>query len=579
MLFLCVGMAFATDNTTTNDDGVIGDNLIGDKSVDEDITSVNAIVDSHEIGEGLDEVEIDSAEFYDDENVLSDQEYINPDSDDSQDKFIRNGSVILVWSTKFEYIQAAIDYANENDTIILHCSSIGNGSQIIVNKSLTIEGEYESITLDANGQSRIFCILSDNVAIKNLRMINGFQNDTTPDDIIYLDSPTPTEDSNLKGTGAAIKWVGNNGSLINCILTENYLLTYRPSDGKVVSWIGENGKIIDSYFVYNHFDSINHVIGVSFESDVIDRFVHGSYYGDLEGNVLFMNVILNSKPVLELENISTYYQSGEKVSFHLGANGVNFANEIVNIIISRGEYIKGFNVTTDSNGLIKFNIPNDLGIGKYSIKVKYMYDGNVAITAGSYLSVHKVPAKISSSAYSAIYNSGKLFKARLINSRTNKALVNTKLNLKVYTGNVYKSYKLTTDKNGYVSLDLSKLAPGKHKVVFSGDSTLSLSKTSSIDIVKRNTIVKLAKTSFRFKKSDYLRMTVTDKLSKKPVKGAVVIVKVYTGSKFKTYNLKTNSRGLVRINTGNLNKGTHKISLGSNSKYYKIIENTYIKVK
>ena len=579
MLFLCVGMAFATDNTTTNDDGVIGDNLIGDKSVDEDITSVNAIVDSQEIGEGLDEVEIDSAEFYDDENVLSDQEYINPDSDDSQDKFIRNGSVILVWSTKFEYIQAAIDYANENDTIILHCSSIGNGSQIIVNKSLTIEGEYESITLDANGQSRIFCILSDNVAIKNLRMINGFQNDTTPDDIIYLDSPTPTEDSNLKGTGAAIKWVGNNGSLINCILTENYLLTYRPSDGKVVSWIGENGKIIDSYFVYNHFDSINHVIGVSFESDVIDRFVHGSYYGDLEGNVLFMNVILNSKPVLELENISTYYQSGEKVSFHLGANGVNFANEIVNIIISRGEYIKGFNVTTDSNGLIKFNIPNDLGIGKYSIKVKYMYDGNVAITAGSYLSVHKVPAKISSSAYSAIYNSGKLFKARLINSRTNKALVNTKLNLKVYTGNVYKSYKLTTDKNGYVSLDLSKLAPGKHKVVFSGDSTLSLSKTSSIDIVKRNTIVKLAKTSFRFKKSDYLRMTVTDKLSKKPVKGAVVIVKVYTGSKFKTYNLKTNSRGLVRINTGNLNKGTHKISLGSNSKYYKIIENTYIKVK
>lgn len=38
-------------------------------------------------------------------------------------------------------------------------------------------------------------------------------------------------------------------------------------------------------------------------------------------------------------------------------------------------------------------------------------------------------------------------------------------------------------------------------------------------------------------------------------------MKVYTGKKSKTYKLKTNTNGLVSINTKSLKKGSHKVSL------------------
>ena len=43
------------------------------------------------------------------------------------------------------------------------------------------------------------------------------------------------------------------------------------------------------------------------------------------------------------------------------------------------------------------------------------------------------------------------------------------------------------------------------------------------------------------------------------MKNKKVKIRVYTGTKYKDYNLKTNKKGTVKINTKSLSKGTHKV--------------------
>lgn len=574
VLFLSIGIAFATEDTALND----GNNAFQD-SIDDADSNLMVNDEIQEIDEELDEVDADPVQSVDCDDPLKGREYID-----------YSPKSIIVSGDTFDDVQNAIDSANDGDEIIVF-SANGNGSQIIVNKSITIRGVGNTSTLDARNLSRIFCILSDNVVIKNLNLINGFQNDSIFIDYFQDSSGNygitirddSSMDSNLIGKGGAIKWVGNNGKLINCSLTNNALKDVRQTyiaKGKVISWIGKNGIIINSTFANNKYDpTIEDVVGnTNSHCYVIEKVIHGVYFGDLCENVFFKEVAVNSDPAFDLKNVSTYYKSGDMVSFSLKANEVNCVNETVAITISKGEYKYTFNATTDSNGLVRFKIPANLTIGKYVLKVEYDGD-DYNSSATSSIIVKKIPAKVSLSKYSAIYNSGKKFTIKLINSKTNKAFSNQRLILKVYTGKAYKTYKVKTDKNGKASLDLSKASAGKHKIIISGNKNVDLSKTATITISKAKAMVKLSKNAFKYKKADKLKVTVTDKKTKKPIKNTKVTVKVYTGKEYKTYKLKTNQKGIIQINTKNLKKGIHKININSKGGNYIITKNTSIKVK
>ena len=91
--------------------------------------------------------------------------------------------------------------------------------------------------------------------------------------------------------------------------------------------------------------------------------------------------------------------------------------------------------------------------------------------------------------------------------------------------------------------------------------------------------LKLSKTSFSYKKTDYLKLTLSHKNTKKAVANANLIVKIFNNKKWISYKLKTDKNGLIKINTKNLSKGAHKLTVSSNSKYYSIGKSTSIKVK
>ena len=62
-------------------------------------------------------------------------------------------------------------------------------------------------------------------------------------------------------------------------------------------------------------------------------------------------------------------------------------------------------------------------------------------------------------------------------------------------------------------------------------------------------------------------------------KGLKIKVKVYTGKKAITYKLKTNKKGVAKLNTKKLSKGKHKLVISSLNKNYKISKKSQIIVK
>ena len=319
----------------------------------------------------------------------------------------------------------------------------------------------------------------------------------------------------------------------------------------------------------------NYPVGVKFLSKVINRNIHGNYFGDLYHEVFIRNASVNVAPDLDLGNIVGYFGSLENASFNLtNDDGVVFANENLTLSIVNNTFVRSFKCSSDSKGLVSFSL-NNVPVGSYNFIVDYNNK-----TFNSTLTVSKAPVDLICPDYKTYYNSSKKYNVKVLNSKTNGVLKGIKVNLKVYTGKSYKTLTATTNNKGIASFDLSRNAVGIHKIILSvNKNVVSAKKDSTISISKANTIVKLSKTSFKYKKTDKLKIILKNKNTKKTISNISVKVKVYTGKKYKTYNLKTDKNGMVKISTKNLKKGSHKIVISSNSKNYIINKKSSIKIK
>ena len=182
---------------------------------------------------------------------------------------------------------------------------------------------------------------------------------------------------------------------------------------------------------------------------------------------------------------------------------------------------------------------------------------------------------------STTYDSGKAFTIAVKDEDGNVA-EGLKLNLKVFTGKSSKTYSVVTKANGIATFTLaSKLAIGTHKVeITSSSADYNVKKTtSSIKVAKAKTTVSAPKVTAKVKKSKYFKVTVKNKATKKVVKNIKVKVKVYTGKKFKTYTVKTNSKGLAKLNTKSLKVGKHKVVVSSGNSKYVISAKSVITIK
>jgi predicted outer membrane repeat protein len=83
---------------------------------------------------------------------------------------------ITINSTSPGGLKKAIDTANNGDTILLQ-NGVYNGknnTNIVITKSINIEGLGSKVVLDAQGKNRIFTVSGKNVSLKNLKLIKGY---------------------------------------------------------------------------------------------------------------------------------------------------------------------------------------------------------------------------------------------------------------------------------------------------------------------------------------------------------------------------------------------------------------------
>lgn len=481
-------------------------------------------------------------------------------------------SIINESDNSFTDIQNSINDAEDNGTITLkHNHYYGNGTQIIINKSITIDGNGS--TLDANFLSRIFYIVSDNVVLKNMTFINANSTDKTMDGFIEVVNSTDNIDYYK---GAVIRWLGDNGHLLDCNFTHNYFYPLYLCDGKVISWQGKNGIIENSNFECNYVKPYNIPVGGPILSKLFDVEIHGNYLGDLYDNLHVYNATLNACPQLILNNFSLYYGEDNPIAFGLKSNNISLANESIDILIYNIHFNQTYNLFTNENGFAYLDV-SDFDVGKYFMLIKYG-DGMKNISENRTLEIKKIESSIITNKFTTNYSSNKLFNVKIKDNK-GKLLSGAKITLKIYSGKKFKTYTKTSNSKGMASFNISRLSAGTHKTVITASgNVIKTQKTETIKINKAYVIGKINKNVFKYKKSSKAVIKILNKALNKPIIGLSVKLKVCTGKKYKSYTLKTNKKGQIYFSTKNLKKGKHKLTLSSNNKNYNLNKNFLVRI-
>ena len=175
------------------------------------------------------------------------------------------------------------------------------------------------------------------------------------------------------------------------------------------------------------------------------------------------------------------------------------------------------------------------------------------------------------------YNSGATLNIKIINKFTKKPVKECDVTLKVFTSKKYKTYTIRTKNNGIAKFSASGLNVGSHKIEITTDyGECKVKKTTTVaTITKAKTIIKAPKVIAKHKKSKYFKVTVKNKATKKPVKNTYIKVKIDK----KTHKVKTNSKGIAKINTKKLNYGKHKVTITSANTNYQMSAKSTITIK
>ena len=125
-----------------------------------------------------------------------------------------------------------------------------------------------------------------------------------------------------------------------------------------------------------------------------------------------------------------------------------------------------------------------------------------------------------------------------------------------------------TDAKGVAKIKINVPKAGKYKVTFkfAGDSEYYASSNTITVTVKNRYKIYASNSKYAYKAKKYYKIKVKDIVSKKPVKYLKLKVKIGK----KTYKLKTNKNGNVKISTKKLKKGKYKVSVSSLNKKVKV---------
>ena len=555
---------------------------LGAVSASEDIMQDNDF-DLNAIEQNPDDGNIDllyeEGDTQDDTNPEGDGDTNNPDDPNIQPSEPANSSND---QQTFSDIQNLIDNAEAGSTIKLNGTYIGDSKEIIINKNLTIKGINGKATLNAKALSRIFNITANGVVLENLNLING---KSDLGGAIYSENKFTVKNCDFKNNkaklGGAIYLYANQFKAYSAIIEKSYFKNNTARCGGAI-YSGANLKVLNSEFTSNtansggaicceDYDDMPHgdklyINSCKFYKNRVvtatnDPNYHIVYpYGgalliDFEKAYINNTVFKHNSAVTKGGAIAlTRNLTMQKSQFTNNSAKSGAVIEVIPNIIDFEEY--GF------NGLIKLtNCIIGSNKAKNNLLINCDYITHKLDINNLVLGKYKYTIKE--------YGKRNYFVVKLINKKTNKAVkgANIRLKLKYYPYNKgLKNIVMTkkTNKNGRAVFEviskIKRVDTSEVKFYFSfANSKKFPIMTSGYPKETIPLTVKAPKVSAKLKKSKYFYANFKNKATGKVLKNKKVKIRVYTGTKYKDYNLKTNKKGTVKINTKSLSKGTHKV--------------------
>ena len=197
--------------------------------------------------------------------------------------------------------------------------------------------------------------------------------------------------------------------------------------------------------------------------------------------------------------------------------------------------------------------------------------------------VEKTQATLKASKLTVAHKKSTKWSIKLTDSK-GKGISGKNILLKIYTSKKYKTATVKTDANGVAKYNTKKLSAGTHKIIasFVDDNYNCKDISSSVKVVKQTKIKIIAKPS-NMKDGSALSIMVLNKKTKKFINGVKLILKVYTGKKYKTIKLKTKKfsgvKGVAGYATNQLSVGKHKVKITPQSFKYSGSKTTKIVIK
>jgi hypothetical protein len=290
----------------------------------------------------------------------------------------------------------------------------------------------------------------------------------------------------------------------------------------------------------------------------------------------------------EYSAVTQQYTSGNivynvKVYDVVSYDGVQYKEpkygSVVKLRVYTGNSFKTYSGVIEDNGVASVKVPN-LAVGTHTVEIFY---GNEKKGTSS-IKIIKSTTKVYAPAKTIKHKKNTYFGIKVFDSHGNAAK-NIYLKVKVYTGKKSKTYTVKTSSVGFAKLKTKKLALGTHKItITTKDKKYKISKKTKVIIKKKvpkkaqKLTVSAPTATVKYKDSNYFPITVKNGYNN-PVKKLVLKLKVYTGKKYKTVSLKTNSKGVANYQTNKLAVGTHKLVISTTNKNYKVSKTSKVVVK
>lgn len=296
-----------------------------------------------------------------------------------------------------------------------------------------------------------------------------------------------------------------------------------------------------------------------------DNYTYTARVVDSNVNV---NTIENSLEIHSIDGEIEITQYGRIFKFKLynPDNGDTFRNIKVNLQFSG---VDSESVKTNDEGIANYNFPDDKGT----------YELLVTVNGNQYVQFKPAELKnilinteydpsLNDAVYSKIIFGDSIVFDYLKSGSTNMVLVGGSIGSVSVIGHPEAKWSYNNN-----ILTVSNLAVGTYtlRVVTSPfDNYYSTEKTINIVVNKVTAVVIASKMTTILKKGNLWSIKIVDSKTNKPISNLKLTLKVYTGKKYKTVEVKTNSKGEATYQTKGLSKGNHKIVVSSSEAGYKL---------